>query len=400
MVATAAPLSVSRPAASLWSLAFRPFFLAAAIWAALALALWIIVFVTGGILPSRFDPLSWHIHAMLFGFVPAAIAGFMLTAIPNWTGRPPIQGGRLIALVGLWLIGRIACLVSAVMPLWMAAAADLAFPVLLCAVAARELVAARNWRNLIMPVPIAVLALANLLMYLELAGYDLPAGLGWRTGIVAVLALISAIGGRIIPAFTRNWLTKRGVSVLPAAHDMIDRIALAALHTGLLGWAFFPNSKAVGAILVAGAILNLWRLCRWRGFETIAEPLLAILHVGYAWVILGAALLGASLLTSIVPEAAAIHAFTAGAIGTMVLAVMTRVARGHTGRALEADRVTVAIYSLITVTGAIRVIAECLDGAAMILLAISAVLWVASFGLFAVAYGPMLLMPRVDVGRS
>ncbi|MBT9472563.1 MAG: NnrS family protein [Phenylobacterium sp.] len=396
MVATAAPLSMSKPPASLWSLAFRPFFLAAAIWAALALALWIVVFMTGGILPSRFDPLSWHIHAMLFGFVPAAIAGFMLTAIPNWTGRPPIQGGRLIALVLLWLLGRIACLVSATMPLWMAAAADLAFPVMLCAVATREIVAARNWRNLIMPVPIAVLAIANLLMYLELAGYDLRAGLGWRLGIVAIIALISAIGGRIIPAFTRNWLVKRGVTVLPAARDVIDRLALAVLHTGLLGWAIFPTSKPVGAILVAGAVLNLWRLCRWRGFATIAEPLLAILHVGYAWVILGAAFLGASLLTNIVPEAAAIHAFTAGAIGTMVLAVMTRVARGHTGRALEADRVTTLIYAMITVAGLSRIAAAFAVSYAVPVLDLSALLWVMSFLLFAAIYGPMLVSPRIS----
>ena len=358
--------------------------------------MWIVVFMTGGILPSRFDPLSWHIHAMLFGFVPAAIAGFMLTAIPNWTGRPPIQGGRLIALVLLWLLGRIACLVSAIMPLWMAAAADLAFPVMLCAVAAREIVAARNWRNLIMPVPIAVLVLANLLMYLELAGYDLPMGLGWRLGIVAIVALISAIGGRIIPAFPRNWLVKRGATVLPAAHDMIDRLALAILHTGLLGWAIFPTSKPVGAILVAGTVLNLWRLWRWRGFATIAEPLLAILHMGYAWVILGAALLGASLLTNIVPEAAAIHAFTAGAVGTMVLAVMTRVARGHTGRALEADRVTTLIYATITVAGLLRIAAAFAVSYAVPLLDLSALLWVMSFLLFAAIYGPILVSPRIS----
>ena len=347
-MAIAAPTMVANPAAGLWSLAFRPFFLAAAVWAALALTLWIILFMTGGALPSRFDPLSWHIHAMLFGFVPATIAGFMLTAIPNWTGRPPIHGAPLVGLAVLWLVGRIACLVSAVLPLWLAAAVDLAFPVVLCAVAAREIVAARNWRNLMMPIPIGVIAVADLLTYLELAGYGVPAGLGWRLAIAAIIALISAIGGRIIPAFTRNWLVKRGASALPSPHSVIDRVALATLHTGLLGWALFPTSKPVGAILLAAAALNLWRLARWRGLATLPEPLLAILHLGYAWVVLGSALLGASMLSSAVPEAAAIHAFTAGAIGTMVLAVMTRVARGHTGRALEADRITIAIYLMIT----------------------------------------------------
>ncbi len=398
-MAITTPTTLPSPTAGLWSLAFRPFFLASAVWAALALSLWIILFMTGGPLPSRFDPLSWHIHAMLFGFVPATIAGFMLTAIPNWTGRPPTHGAPLIGLVVLWLIGRIACLVSAFFPLWLAAAVDLAFPVMLCAVAAHEIVAARNWRNLMMPVPIGVLAVADLLTYLELAGDGVPAGLGWRLAIAAIIALISAVGGRIIPAFTRNWLVRRGASALPGPHSTIDGVALATLHTGLLSWALFPTSKPVGAILLAAAALNLWRLARWRGLATLPEPLLTILHLGYAWLVLGAALLGASLLSSAVPQAAALHAFTAGTIGTMVLAVMTRVARGHTGRALEADHVTIAIYLMITTAAVIRVGAEFAGASAMTLLAASAVLWVASFGLFAATYGSMLLSPRLDAGQ-
>ena len=374
--------------AALWSLAFRPFFLAAAVWAALALPVWIALFLTGATLPSRFDPLSWHIHAMLFGFVPAAIAGFMLTAIPNWTGRPPIRGARLIGLVALWLLGRIACLISAALPLWLAAAIDLAFPVALCALAAREIVAARNWRNLMMPLPIGVLSIANLLMYLELAQFDVPAGLGWRLAIGAIIALISAIGGRIIPAFTRNWLVKRQVSPLPAAHGWLDSAALATLHTGLLGWAFFPNSRLVGMVLLLGAALNLWRLARWRGTATLHEPLLAILHVGYAWVAIGAGLMGGSLLTAAIPESAGIHALTAGAIGTMVLAVMTRVARGHTGRPLEADHATILIYATVILAGVIRIAAAFAD-TSVILLGISALLWVISFLLFVWKYWPM-----------
>jgi uncharacterized protein involved in response to NO len=398
-VAIEAPSTAAGRAAGLWSLAFRPFFLAAAVWAALATALWIVVLLTGGRLPSRFDPLSWHIHAMLFGFVPAAIAGFMLTAIPNWTDRPPINGAPLIGLVALWLLGRVVCLVSAFLPLWPAAAVDLAFLFTLCAVAAGEIVAARNWRNIMMPIPVGVLGVADLLMYLELAGYGVPAGLGWRLAIAAIIALISAVGGRIIPSFTRNWLVKRGAAALPAAHGIVDRAALAVLHTGLLGWTLFPASKPVGAILIAAAALNLWRLARWRGFATGAEPLLAILHLGYTWVVLGTALLGASMLSSAVPEAAAIHAFTAGGVGTMVLAVMTRVARGHTGRALEADRFTIATYLIVTLAAVIRVIAEFVGASATILIAAAAVLWVAGFGLFVASYASMLLSPRVDASQ-
>lgn len=389
--------AAERQPTALWSLAFRPFFLVAGLWAALALALWIALFMTGRALPSRFDPLAWHIHAMLFGFVPAAIAGFMLTAIPNWTGRGPIRGAALAGLVTLWLLGRIACLVSAYLPLWLAAAVDLAFPLALCAVAAREIVAARNWRNLMMPLPIGVLGIANLLMYLELAGFDVPRGLGWRLAITAIIALISAVGGRIIPAFTRNWLVSRGASALPAAHGWIDSVALTTLHTGLLGWALFPDSRPVGALLLFGAACNLWRLARWRGFASASEPLLAVLHVGYAWVVIGAALLGTTLLADAVPEAAAIHAFTAGAIGTMVLAVMTRVARGHTGRPLEADRVTTAIYLMITAAALTRIAAEFAGDASVNLLKVSAALWVVSFGLFIVIYGKILILPRADI---
>ncbi len=392
------PATEQSPA--LWSLGFRPFFLVASLWAASALALWIDMFMTGWAIPSRFDPLAWHIHAMLFGFVPAVIAGFMLTAVANWTGRRPIRGVALAALVLLWLLGRISCLVSAYLPLWCAAATDLAFPFVLCAVAAREIVAARNWRNLMMPIPIAALGIADLLTYLELAWTGVPAGLGWRIAIAAVISLITAVGGRIIPAFTRNWLLQRGMPALPADPGVLDQLALATLHTGLLGWAFLPASKAIGGLLLLAAGLNLWRLARWRGFATASQPLLAILHVGYAWVILGAASLGASLLTHIVPEGAAIHAFTAGAIGTMVLGVMTRVSRGHSGRPLKADRLTTLSYVMIILAGVTRVAAAFPEASPrMILLDISALLWVTSFLLFVIIYGPMLISTRSDGAR-
>src|SRR5665213_499244 len=187
----------------------RPFFLAAGLWAAVALALWIVMLVMGIAVPSRFDPLTWHIHEMLFGFVMAAIAGFLLTAIPNWTGRLPVSGGPLALLAALWLLGRIACLVSALVPVWIATAADLTFPVALVGVVLREIIAGRNWRNLAVVAPVSVLGIANLLMHLEANGVAVPSGLGWRLGLAAVIVLISVMAGRIVPSFTRNWLAKR-----------------------------------------------------------------------------------------------------------------------------------------------------------------------------------------------
>jgi uncharacterized protein involved in response to NO len=370
---------------------FRPFFFAAGLWAVVALALWIAMLATGGALPSRFDPLSWHIHEMLFGFVMAAIAGFLLTAIANWTRRLPVRGGPLAGLAGLWLIGRLACLVSAWLPPWLGALADLAFPGVLVAAVAREIVAGRNWRNLPMVAPVAVLLIANLLMHLEAADGATPPGLGWRLGLAAVLVLVSVVAGRIVPSFTRNWLAQRRSPGLPAAPGWIDRAALGSLHGGLVGWAFLPSWRPVGGLLVIAAGLNLWRLLRWRGGRTTAEPLLLVLHVGYGWLALGTLLLGLATLDDALPPSAAIHALTAGAIGTMILAVMTRATRGHTGRALAADRPTVAIFGLVGLAALVRVGAAFAAAWMMPLLVVSAGLWIAAFGLFLLAYGPMLL---------
>ena len=333
-------------------------------------------------MPSQFDPLSWHIHEMLFGFVMAAVAGFLLTAIPNWTLRLPVSGGPLALLAGLWLLGRIVCLVSALVPPWLAAAADLSFPVVLVAVVAREIVAGRNWRNLPMVAPVTVLGIANLLMHLEADGVAVPAGLGWRLGLTAVIVLISVVAGRIVPSFTRNWLAKRRVSDLPAVHGWIDRAALGVLHAGLVGWAFFPAFHPIGVLLLLGAMLNLWRLLRWRGGATAAEPLLFVLHIGYAWLVLGTTLLGLAMFDANLPQSAAIHTLTAGAIGTMILAVMTRATRGHTGRDLSADRVTSLIYILVTLAAITRVAAVFGAGWTMPLLIASACLWIAAFGVF------------------
>jgi uncharacterized protein involved in response to NO len=376
------------------TLGFRPFFIAAGLWSAAALALWITMFSTGTALPSRFDPLTWHIHEMLFGFVMAAVAGFLLTAIPNWTGRLPVSGWPLALLVGLWLLGRIACLVSALAPPWFAVIADLSFPVVLVVVVAREIIAGRSWRNLPMVAPVIVLGVANLLMHLESDGIAVPVGLGWRLGIAAVIVLISVVAGRIVPSFTRNWLAKRKYPNLSAAHGLVDRVALGALHIGLIGWAFLPAFRPIGLLLLFGAALNLWRLLRWRGAATVAEPLLLILHIGYAWLVLGVALLGLAMLDDDLPISAAIHALTAGAIGTMILAVMTRVTRGHTGRDLGADRFTNVIYIFVTAAAIARVTAACCAKWTMPLLDVSAGCWIAAFGGFVLCYGPMLLLPR------
>lgn len=373
---------------------FRPFFLVAGLWAATAVALWIVMLTTGFTLPSRFDPVAWHIHEMFFGFVMAAIAGFLLTAIPNWTRRLPVSGPPLALLAGLWFLGRIACMGSALAPAWIAAAADLSFPVALAGVAGREIIAGRNWRNLSTLAPVIVLGVANLLMHLEAGGVLLPPGLGGRIALAATIVLISVMGGRIIPSFTRNWLAKRAGEELPAPHGWIDRAALGVLHAGLFMWAFVPDFLGAGLVILFGAALNLWRLLRWRGAATSAEPLLFILHIGYAWLVLGVVLLGLTSVGANLPPGAAIHALTAGAIGTMILAVMTRVSRGHTGRELSSDRVTSLLYVLVTAGAIARVAAAFSVDWMMTLLVAASVLWIAAFGGFVLSYGPMLLRRR------
>jgi uncharacterized protein involved in response to NO len=380
--------------AAVLSYAFRPLFLAAASWAIVSLALWLSMFLGYVRLPTRFDPLTWHIHEMLFGFVMAAIGGFLLTAIANWTKRLPVSGYSLALLTGLWMLGRIACLISADLPAWLAIGGDLSFPVVLLAIAAREIIAGRNWRNLVMTVPLAVFVIADLLMHLESLSFAVPRGLGWRLALAAPVMLISIIGGRIIPTFTRNWLFERYSTRLPTPPGATDIAAVGVLNIGLILWAMLPDLRLTGVILVVAAALNAWRLARWGGGATLAEPLLFILHIGYGWVVIGLALLGFSLLDVGIPVASAIHALSAGAIGIMILAVMPRVTLGHTGRELTANRATVVIFILINAAAIMRVAASWNIGWMMILLALSASCWIAAFGLFEIVYGPLLLTPR------
>ena len=377
-----------------FSYGFRPFFLAAAFWGASAIGLWIAMLTAGFSIPTRFDPLTWHIHEMFFGFVLAAVAGFLLTAIAAWTGRQPVSGAQLGALAGLWLLGRIDSLISQWLPVWLAITADVVFPLALTAAVAREIIAAKNRRNFPIIAPLLVLTAADVLMDLSMAGFGTLSGYGWRLALAAILILISVVGGRIIPSFTRNWLLARGETRLPAPAAVIDRASLGVLHATLVAWVFFPTAYATGVALLVGAALNLWRLLRWHGAATHSETLLAALHVGYGWLVLGVAALGFSNLDTAFPLSAAIHALTVGAIGTMILAVMTRVSRGHTGRQLTADRATSLIYALVILAAAARISAAVAAAAREDLLLLAAALWVGAFGLFALRYAPFLLRPR------
>jgi uncharacterized protein involved in response to NO len=369
---------------------FRPFFLGAGLWALAAIPLWILQFQGSVSIPTAFDPAGWHAHEMLFGFILAAISGFLLTAIPNWTGRMPLQGVPLAVLVGVWIIGRLAVGASAWIGAGIAAVLDLSFLVLLLGVVLREILAGRNWRNLPMPAVLGGLLVANALTHADAIGLAATGPLGQRLGIGIVVMLISLVGGRIIPSFTLNWLKKRGESNLPASFGALDGAALAVAATALAIWVAAPESSPGGAALIAAGVASLIRLARWRGDLTLTEPLVWSLHLGFAWVGVGLVLVGLSALFPEVPLAAGLHALTVGAMGGMTLAVMTRAILGHTGRLLTADRWTAAIYLLIPAAGLLRVAAPLLPDVYFPLLWTSGLAWSAAFGLFVVHYGRML----------
>jgi uncharacterized protein involved in response to NO len=371
-------------------LGFRPLFFGAAVWSAVAMALWLPLWSGEITLPAAFDPLGWHVHEMLFGYAAAVVAGFLLTAIPNWTGRLPIAGWPLGGLVALWLAGRAAMLLSGAIGPALAALIDLAFPLAFLAVVAREILAGRNWRNLPMLLALAALALANAAMHADALGLVATDGTGRRLGVATLALLIGLVGGRIVPSFTRNWLARRGDKDTPPGFDRFDRAAMLLTAAALAGWIGWPDSPVAGTLLVVAGAAGFARLARWRGQRAGAEPLVWSLHLGFAWLPAGLLLTGLAPLAGL-PAAAGIHALTAGAIGAMTLAVMTRASLGHSGRPLAADRATTAIYLLIHAAALLRVGAAFAETATLPLLWASAAAWIAAFALFAVHYGPLLL---------
>ncbi len=387
---------------ALFSAGFRPFFLAAALWAVLAVPIWLVAYATGIAPPSALPPATWHAHEMVFGFAAATVAGFLLTAIPNWTGRMPLQGWPLAVLVLLWLIGRIAVLFSAEIGAPVAALADLSFPVVFTAAVAREILMGRNWRNLPMLAALSLLLIGNLLVHLDALGLADTAALGNRIGIGTLLTLIALVGGRIVPSFTRNWLAKNRPDVAaPAQAGTFDLVALVVTDLGLITWVFAPESLvAPWAELAAGVAAGM-RLSRWRGLRTTREPLVLILHIGYGWLAIGLLLLGINGLYEFLPQTTALHALTVGTVGTMTLAVMTRASLGHTGRTLSAGLVTKVIYLLVTLAAVLRLAAPLAGIWMMLTLSLAGTAWCASFGLFVIFYGGPLARPRAsDDGRG
>jgi uncharacterized protein involved in response to NO len=374
---------------------FRPFFLLAGLWAVLAMAGWLMMVRGVFTLPTAFGQTTWHAHEMLFGYVAAVMTGFVLTAIPNWTGRVPLQGTPLAWLAALWAAGRLAVAFSASIGVVIAAIIDVAFLAMVIAIVVREIVAGRNWRNLPVVILFAVALLANILIHAGSLGAPEMGALGLRLAIAIILVLITLIGGRIVPSFTGNWLRQRNAQHLPIEFGRYDLVTLSITVLALAAWVGAPDNGGANGLMLVAAALQAIRLGRWRGWATLRQPLVWVLHLGYAWVPVGLALVGLAHWTPALEGGAALHALTAGAMGTMTLAVMTRATLGHTGRELTAGPATTAAYLLLTLSVLARIAASVFSATSVPLLGASAALWIAAFTLYLLVYAPMQTRQRI-----
>lgn len=379
----------------LFSHGFRPFFLMAGIWAALAMTLWVAFLVSDTTIPSRLSGVDWHIHEMAFGYSSAVIAGFLMTAVPNWTGRMPVIGWPVAGLAGIWLAGRIALLISAWLPELLAPAIDISFLLILSAVIMREIIAGKNWRNLKILVLLALLAMANVIFHIEAANGAAFDGYGIRMAVAIIIMLISLVGGRVIPSFTRNWLARRGPGRLPVPMNRFDTATLALTALTLIFWTLLPESIPVRFAAGLAGLLHFIRLFRWVGWRTFSEPLVTILHAGYIFIPVGFAMIALGDMQPGWGRASQIpHAWNAGAIGVMTLAMMTRASLGHSGRAIQATRAISLIYIAVITAVIMRILAEFFP-AADYLLHISATAWVLGFTGYVIVYFPIFTKPRI-----
>lgn len=388
---TASPAPAQRFA--LWNLGFRPFYLLAGAFAAIAMLWWMAQFaggITGG---SHLQGPLWHAHEMIFGYAFAVVVGFLFTAVRNWTNAPTPTGTALAAIAALWLAGRILAVTP--WPL-AAAAADTAFALAAAAGIARPLLAAGNRRNYFFIAVLLGFGAANLAFHLGMAGIiDIPVQRGLQSGLNLVLFLIVVLGGRVIPMFTANGIP----GARPSRQPWVERLALAGIVALIAADALGLPSIATAAIAAAAAVANAIRLALWRPWQTLGKPIVWILHVSYAWIPLHLALRTLALI-DVLPAGAATHALTVGAIGGMTLGMMTRTARGHGGLPLITSRMENAAYVLLQAGAVVRVFGP-LTMPALYLPAtvIAGALWIAAFALFTLKFWPILTRPRAD-GRE
>ncbi|MCA1246100.1 NnrS family protein [Massilia sp. MS-15] len=373
------------------ALGFRPFYLLGAAFAGVAAPAWTASYLGWQGMP-RLD-LLWHMHEMLFGFVIAIVIGFLYTAGRNWTGLWTPRGLPLAALVALWLAGRAA---MALLPALPAAAVDVLFLPLAGLPLYRVIRRSGNTRNLVMVVLLAVLAAANAAYHASVLGLlPLSPMQPLYAAIVAVVVIESVLGGRVIPNFTANAV--RGVRT--RSDPRLEKLSLALTALTGLAWAALPLSLPLALLALAAAVVQLLRMALWKPLCTLRQPLLWILHLSYAWIPLGFVLLALACF-GLVPQSAAVHALTVGAMGGLIIGMITRTALGHTGRMLRAGRPETAMYLLLQAGVLARLVAAFSDGPLRTAGLVAATLcWSLAFGLYCLQYGPYLFRSRVD-GRE
>ena len=382
----------------LFGYGFRPFFLLAALDAPINMIVWLVVFFRPDLWPATGIPaVYWHAHEMLFGFVAAAIGGFLLTAVPGWTGRSSYSKSTLILLSAIWLAGRLA-MAPGLLPPKIGAIIDLAFFPALALALAPSLIRARKFRNLPFIVFLLVLFLANLCFQLGVSKVWIPgvdAGLGIALDVVALL--IAIVGGRIIPAFTKSGLARYGTAPQLSSAKPVEILSIGSIIAMFVADLAMPLSTVDGVLALVAGLAQAIRFTRWQGHRTVRDPLIWVLHLGYAWLTMGFFLKALWLLAATPFAEKWIHAFTIGAFTTMILAVMTRASLGHTGRALIAPRNIAICYGLISAAALFRVFGPALLPADYSeLIAAAGLSWIASFFIFLWIYLPILVAPRMD----
>jgi len=377
----------------LFSLGFRPFFLLAGLFGLIVIPLWMAVYFGHVTLASHFAPRLWHIHEMLFGYAAAVIAGFLFTAVPNWTGRMPVRGWPLAVLTLFWIVGRLATAGLTGLSAPVVLVLDASFLAAIVLMISREILAGKNWRNLKVLLPVIILLIANVAFHAEaiLTG-DAP--YSTRLGFAAVIFLIMLIGGRVIPSFTRNWLAKQGPGPMPIPFGRYDAISIAVTLLALIGWIISPKSLPVGGLLLIAAALHYFRLSRWQGKRTLPSPLLLMLHIAYFFLPSGLLMLGLAGTTSLDTYVGGLHLLGIGAIGGITVAVMMRATLGHTGRALEAPKSLTFAFSLIILASLLRSLVPDFGIAGYTGIELAATLWTIGFAIFVLRVGRWLITPR------
>lgn len=379
-----------QPKFALFALGFRPFFLGAGVFAVLLVALWLVFYRGNFPLALFIPPAQWHAHEMLFGFAGAVIVGFLLTAVQNWTGMKTPSGKPLALLFFLWLAGRLVPFVPD-SPSELYALIDAAlFPAVTIAIA-RPIMRAKQPRNAAFPLMLAMLTFSNLLVHAEWLGYAQTANTGFMLAIYMIVLMMTVMGGRVIPSFTDNKLRTKAKR-WKAIEWLAPAITLATLAAVLA----LPVSPITALIAAIAAAVHAVRLAGWYTGKYWAVPLLWVLHLGYGWIAIGFALTALAAVKIVAPSLA-LHAFTAGAMGTLTLGMMARVALGHTGRLLESAKVIDLAFGLITLAAIVRVFWPLLaSNTYNATILVSGLIWMTAFVLFVFDYAPMLIQRRVD----